>query len=44
MRLAISPMYPLIELATGLLFVAAFLEFGITQTTVEWLFFLRACS
>jgi len=32
-------MYPLIELATGLLFVAAFLEFGITQTTVKWLFF-----
>src|SRR6202521_6429532 len=37
--LAIWPMYPLIELATGLLFVAAFLEFGITQTTVKWLFF-----
>jgi len=36
---AISPMYPLMELATGLLFVAAFLEFGITQTTVKWLFF-----
>ena len=36
---AISPMYPLIELATGLLFVAAFLEFGVTQTTVKWLFF-----
>src|SRR5258706_4505782 len=31
-------MYPLIELATGLLFVAAFLEFGITQATVKWLF------
>jgi leader peptidase (prepilin peptidase) / N-methyltransferase len=29
----------LIELTTGLLFVAAFLEFGITQTTVKWLFF-----
>lgn len=37
--MAISPMYPLIELATGLLFVAAFLEFGVTQTTVKWLFF-----
>ena len=37
--LAISPMYPLTELATGLLFAAAFLEFGITQTTVKWLFF-----
>src|SRR5207302_925364 len=38
-RLPISPMYPLIELATGLLFVAAFLEFGIRQATVKWLFF-----
>jgi leader peptidase (prepilin peptidase)/N-methyltransferase len=37
--LPISPMYPLIELSTGLLFVAALLEFGITQTTVKWLFF-----
>ena len=37
--LPISPMYPLIELATGLLFVAAFVEFGITQATVKWLFF-----
>jgi leader peptidase (prepilin peptidase) / N-methyltransferase len=36
---AISPMYPVIELSTGLLFVAAFLEFGITQATVKWLFF-----
>lgn len=35
----ISAMYPLIELATGLLFVAAFFEFGITQSTVKWLFF-----
>jgi len=35
----ISAMYPLIELATGLLFVAAFLEFGITQASVKWLFF-----
>src|SRR5260370_35404925 len=37
--LPISPMYPLIELATGWLFVAAFLEFDITRTRVEWLFF-----
>ena len=37
--LAISPMYPLIELATGLLFVSCYLEFGLTQTTVKWLFF-----
>jgi leader peptidase (prepilin peptidase)/N-methyltransferase len=36
---AISPMYPLIELSTGLLFVAAFLEYGISQATVKWLFF-----
>jgi leader peptidase (prepilin peptidase)/N-methyltransferase len=36
---SISVMYPLIELTTGLLFVAAFVEFGITQTTVKWLFF-----
>jgi leader peptidase (prepilin peptidase) / N-methyltransferase len=35
----ISAMYPLIELTTGLLFVAAFFEFGVTQTTVKWLFF-----
>jgi leader peptidase (prepilin peptidase) / N-methyltransferase len=35
----ISAMYPLIELTTGLLFVAAFFEFGITQATVKWLFF-----
>jgi leader peptidase (prepilin peptidase) / N-methyltransferase len=38
-RAPISVMYPLIELVTGLLFVAAFFEFGITQTTVKWLFF-----
>jgi leader peptidase (prepilin peptidase) / N-methyltransferase len=36
---AISPMYPLIELVTGLLFVAALQEFGLTQATVKWLFF-----
>ncbi|HVH69499.1 MAG TPA: prepilin peptidase [Candidatus Dormibacteraeota bacterium] len=34
----ISVMYPLVELTTGLLFVAAFLEFGITQATVKCLF------
>jgi leader peptidase (prepilin peptidase)/N-methyltransferase len=37
--LAISPMYPLVELATGLLFVTCYLEFGITQAAVKWLFF-----
>src|SRR5438094_9409972 len=35
----ISVMYPLVELATGLLFVAAFLEYVITQAGVTWLFF-----
>lgn len=35
----ISPMYPLVELATGLLFVACYLEFGLTQSLVKWLFF-----
>ena len=35
----ISPMYPLIELSTGLLFVAAFMQFGIAQATVKWIFF-----
>jgi leader peptidase (prepilin peptidase)/N-methyltransferase len=38
-REPISVMYPLVELATGLLFVSAFLEYGITQATVKWLFF-----
>ncbi|HET9995570.1 MAG TPA: prepilin peptidase [Candidatus Acidoferrum sp.] len=38
-RAPISAMYPLIELATGLLFLAAFREYGITQATVKWLFF-----
>ena len=37
--LAISPMYPMVEFATGLLFVACYLEFGLTQTAVKWLFF-----
>src|SRR5215471_17642367 len=37
---SISAMYPLVELVTGLLFVAAFFEYdGITQATVKWLFF-----
>ena len=35
----ISVMYPLMELATGLLFVAAFVEYGLTQAIVKWLFF-----
>ena len=35
----ISIMYPLLELATGFFFVAAFAEYGITQATVKWIFF-----
>lgn len=38
-RAPISPMYPSVELATGLLFAACYLEFGLTQTAVKWLFF-----
>jgi leader peptidase (prepilin peptidase)/N-methyltransferase len=38
--LPISPMYPLVELLTGLLFVGCYLEFGIAQATVKWLFFI----
>jgi leader peptidase (prepilin peptidase) / N-methyltransferase len=37
--LPISPMYPLVELTTGLLFVACYEEFGLTQAAVKWLFF-----
>jgi len=36
----ISAMYPLVELLTGLLFVACYLEFGIGRDTVKWLFFI----
>jgi leader peptidase (prepilin peptidase) / N-methyltransferase len=35
----ISPMYPLIELTTGLLFVAAYLSFDLSSATLKWLFF-----
>jgi leader peptidase (prepilin peptidase)/N-methyltransferase len=37
--LPISPMYPLIELATALLFVAVYEKFGLTQAGVKWIFF-----
>jgi len=32
----ISPMYPLVELLTGLLFVACYLVFGVTVETLKW--------
>jgi leader peptidase (prepilin peptidase)/N-methyltransferase len=35
----ISAMYPLVELLTGLFFVACYADFGLTQQTVKWLFF-----
>jgi len=38
-KLPISPMYPLIELTTGLLFVACFLRFGFTVETGKWIVF-----
>jgi leader peptidase (prepilin peptidase)/N-methyltransferase len=37
--LPISPMYPLIELLTGLLFVVCYLNYGLTQETFKWVFF-----
>jgi leader peptidase (prepilin peptidase) / N-methyltransferase len=37
--LPISPMYPLIEFATGCLFVLCYLEYGLTAATVKWLIF-----
>ncbi len=38
--LPISPMYPLIELATGLLFVGCYLAFGLTAETLKWVVFV----
>jgi len=38
--LPISPMYPLVELVTGVLFAGCYLEFGISQAAVKWLFFI----
>jgi leader peptidase (prepilin peptidase) / N-methyltransferase len=37
--LAISPMYPIIEFVTGLLFLLTYYEFGLTVTAFKWLFF-----
>lgn len=38
-KLPISPMYPLIELITGLLFVGCYLSFGLTIETAKWITF-----
>ncbi len=35
----ISPMYPLVELLTGLLFVACYLSFGLGPATLKWIVF-----
>ena len=37
--LPISPMYPLVEFATGCLFVVCYLQYGIGPATVKWLAF-----
>ena len=37
--LPISPMYPLVELLTGLLFVACYLSFGLGPATFKWIVF-----
>lgn len=37
--LAISPMYPIIEFTTGLLFMACYLSFNVTLPTFKWIFF-----
>ena len=37
--LPISPLYPSIELLTGLVFVACYLSYGVTQETFKWLIF-----
>jgi leader peptidase (prepilin peptidase)/N-methyltransferase len=36
----ISPMYPLVELATGVLFVCCYLTFGLTLVALKWLFLI----
>jgi leader peptidase (prepilin peptidase) / N-methyltransferase len=38
--LPISPMYPIIEFVTGLLFVLTYYRFGIALPTFKWLFFV----
>jgi len=38
-KLPISPMYPVIEFLTGMLFVACYLSFDVTLATFKWLIF-----
>jgi len=37
--LPISPMYPFVEFASGLIFVLTFYEYGITLLTLKWILF-----
>ena len=37
--LPISPMYPLVEFATGLIFVLTYCEYGLSLLTLKWLIF-----
>ena len=37
--LPISPMYPLVEFATGLIFLLTYYEYGISLLTLKWLIF-----
>jgi len=38
-KTAISPMYPVIEATTGVLFVACYLCFGLNVSALKWIFF-----
>ena len=37
--LPISPMYPLVEFATGLIFLLTYYEYGVSLLTLKWLIF-----
>src|SRR6516225_6347573 len=38
-KLPISPMYPIVEFITGLVFLLTWYEFGLTLFTLKWLIF-----
>jgi len=38
-KLPISPMYPIVEFITGLVFILSWYEFGLTLATIKWLIF-----